>query len=271
MAISLKPDLGPVAVRALQRRVGTVAGVILGVAALKTGLAGVALVGFLAALAAALPWARQLAYAALVLAMTPIVLVLLDLIGPVSSLSVYGDPRIVDTFVGAGIVLVFGYYLWPHARRRDFAALFGDAMDGVAAFLESVPSGDADRAVEARHRAFRKLGQLHATLRQSLAEPPPVGREAFAGLRIIAAAERLCDGVGALRAASVAEDPGVTTERITELADRIRSVGAEGVFPAPPTTDGVLPQFCRDLEDEIARLSELVRSGGPAGTGDPDR
>jgi len=112
VAFVFRPDLGPVMRRAISRVIGTLAGV--GIAAL-VAIAGnqqVSLIILCCAMAAAVPWAAQRSHALTVMVFTPIIFVFVGVLGPDQSL--FG-PRIVDTAIGAAIVLAIDYVLWLHA------------------------------------------------------------------------------------------------------------------------------------------------------------
>lgn len=207
VALVLKPDFGSVFARAVQRSVGTVIGVAIGVGILalvpKSELAVLILI--IAVLAAVLPWSGQRGYGLQSIFLAPFVLLIFDLIAPGPQTVDYGAQRLLDTVVGCVIVLVFGYLIWPRSLRTSLPAAVADAVDAVAAYVRgaTVPeAADSAAGAELRRRmtglrrtAYRALSDLRIQLQRSLAEPPPASREAKAWFPAVAAAERLCDRV----------------------------------------------------------------------------
>src|SRR5690606_12064078 len=82
VAIVMKPDYGSLFARSLLRSIGTLIGAVVGSTILILLPKGPLLVLAIAALAACIPWAGQRSYAILGIAVTPLVLVLIDLTVP---------------------------------------------------------------------------------------------------------------------------------------------------------------------------------------------
>ncbi|ARJ04456.1 membrane protein [Cnuibacter physcomitrellae] len=207
VALVLKPDFGSVFARAVQRSIGTVIGVAIGVGILalvpKSELAILILI--IALLAAVLPWSGQRGYGLQSIFLAPFVLLIFDLISPGPQTVDYGAQRLLDTVVGCVIVLVFGYLIWPRSLRSSLPVAVADAVDAVAAYVRGAtvseapdPAAGAElrrRMTGLRRTAYRTLSDLRIQLQRSLAEPPPASREAKAWFPAVAAAERLCDRV----------------------------------------------------------------------------
>ncbi|NYI05858.1 FUSC family protein [Allostreptomyces psammosilenae] len=206
VAFVLKPDFGSVFVRATQRALGTVAGVLVSVPLLlwvpaPGGLAVVAV-----AAAGCLPWATARHYGLSTAALTPIMMVFVEFTGEPGT-ALIGE-RVLDTFVASAIVLVAGYLVWPESWHARIGPHFADAVDAVRAHLEQVllpreaeegPDGRGPRAEPSRLRrkAYRALAAARTALEQALAEPPPVSDRAAAWWPAIAALERVTDAVTA--------------------------------------------------------------------------
>ena len=88
VAIVLKPDYGSVFARALQRGIGTIVGAVAG-AVLLVLIHGTWLLIPLAVLAALLPYGRSRNYGLFATFLTPLVVVLIDLLSPAAG----GWPR----------------------------------------------------------------------------------------------------------------------------------------------------------------------------------
>ena len=119
-ALVLKPDFGSVFARGVQRTLGTLVGVVLGVAVVAVVPHGAWLLLPIAALAFAFPYGRSLNYGLLSTFVTPLVLLLIDFGTRVDG-RVALD-RLLDTVIGAGVVLVVGYRAGPARGARGSAS-----------------------------------------------------------------------------------------------------------------------------------------------------
>ena len=274
VGLVMKPDLGSIFARAVLRCIGTLAGVIIGAAALAFLSKGFALVAAIAVLAALLPAAMMRSYALQAVVLTPLVLILIDIIVPGTGDVDYALQRLGDTLVGGAIVLVFGYFLWPRTHQGALAEAMRDAMGAVASYLRAAAvagraTSDNERGAfwtvaAAQQDAYRRLSELRARLGRAMAEPGPAGREAFVWFPVIAAAERICDRVTAFVAAP---DRGTGDDRtLEELA---RAIAAMPVAPAPGAdphtpaaeleTGQAEGDLLQALRSELQHMSRLVR------------
>jgi uncharacterized membrane protein YccC len=168
VAFVFRPDLGPVMRRAISRVIGTLAGV--GIAAL-VALAGnqqVSLIVLCCAMAAAVPWAAQRSHALTVMVFTPIVFVFVGVLGPDQNL--FG-PRIVDTAIGATIVLAIDYVMWLHApslRPRQQLEQVGLA---VASYERTTVTSDPVTRHSLRRNAFRAVTRARSAIKLAGIEP----------------------------------------------------------------------------------------------------
>jgi uncharacterized membrane protein YccC len=264
VGIVMKPEIGSVFVRAVLRCAGTSLGVIVGVALLHVLPPGRDMILALALIGAFLPLAKSISYGVQMLAVTPVVLILLDLIAPVPGGIGYGEERFLATLVGGGIVLVFGYFIWPRRHGRELAQQFGAALDATADYLVAAcgEGGDRVAVLAAERAAYARLSDLRAALGRSMAEPPPAGREAAAWFPLVAAAERMCDRITAASKPGAARPPAA---EVAAVAARLRSLGTPaGGTSAGPGTAPLTDPLLRALADEADRLSARL-----AGTLDP--
>lgn len=240
VAVVMKPDFGSVFVRAVLRSIGTSAGVAIGVALMILLPSGWPLVFAIAVFAAMLPWAKSVSYAAQAVALTPLVLVLIDLIAPVAETVNFGWQRFADTLIGGAIVLIFGYFLLPRSHAQRLMSDYAAALATTADYLVAVgnPGGAGQRRVkETGWAAYARLSDLRAGLARSMAEPPPAGREAAAWFPLVAGAERICDRITALAAGLASGDPPPPAADVEDVAARIRSVGQIGDKTQRPLPD----------------------------------
>jgi uncharacterized membrane protein YccC len=107
VAIVLRPDLGSVFARALQRGIGTVVGAVLGAVILILIPPGPLLLVPVAVFAALLPYGRERNWGLFSTFLTPLVVLLIDLLRPLGwGLAL---DRLIDTLIGCAIVLLVGY------------------------------------------------------------------------------------------------------------------------------------------------------------------
>lgn len=106
VGLIMKPDLGNVVHRSILRCVGTAIGVIVASVVLTFFPKDLWIAVFIAVLAGILPWCMARSYALQAVALTPLVLLLVDTIVP--GLHNVNDSlqRLVDTLIGAAIVIV---------------------------------------------------------------------------------------------------------------------------------------------------------------------
>lgn len=223
--IIMKPDFGSIFARTVLRSIGTSIGVIIGAFLLAVLEPGASFVIIMALIATTLPWASQRSYAMYALALTPLVLVLIDFVTPETHGINYAVLRLVDTLLGGLIVLVFGYAIWPKRHERQLEQAFRQARKAIAAYLSaSLPkpghTPDSQQTSLCRRTAYGTLADIRLQLQKSLTEPPPAGPEAAAWFPLITSAERICDAItGYCASASEHPDPAqlAELERLAKL------------------------------------------------------
>ncbi|MEU6845124.1 FUSC family protein [Streptomyces sp. NPDC046716] len=191
----VKPDLGPLASRALCRAAGTVAGAaaFAGLAALLPRPAG--LVALVALCGALIPVATR-HFAAQTAVVTVLVL---------SLVMVGGEPqasagRITETLLACAIVLVAGHLPGPGAHRgggvRVRVAVAREAAHAYVRYVLSEDSGrpqDRARRWALRREAYRTLAQARAAVELAAAELPVVARHSDGARQVTVVLERLVD------------------------------------------------------------------------------
>ena len=121
VGLVMQPSFGSVPGRAVQRAAGTVLGALVAALVLTAVPDGVGLGLAMGVLAAAIPWAKLASYTLQSAALAAVVVLLVDQLDPSSVVSLPFQ-RVVATVIGGAIVLVFGYLIWPEARRLEAAA-----------------------------------------------------------------------------------------------------------------------------------------------------
>ncbi|WP_176085458.1 FUSC family protein [Martelella sp. HB161492] len=275
VAIVLKPDFGSVFVRAIHRSIGTVLGVLLGTTIAFFVPAGYPQIICIAALCAILPFAGLRSYALMVTFITPIILLMIDVVVPGHSAS-YGLQRLVDTVLGSAIALIFGYMIWPRSQGRKLNEIFATALTSVGAYLDAatapVPSRDGlpafHRALsDAEWLALRRLSDLRTQLQRFIAEPPPAGREAAAWFPAVAGAERLCDRITAYAEDRTLDDPPPEEVRLEDARAALLALADPEGHPralVTATRANRRQDSFAEVESEIARLCELAEANRAA-------
>ncbi|QDQ86377.1 FUSC family protein [Alcaligenaceae bacterium SJ-26] len=117
VGLVMKPDFGSIYDRALQRIIGTVVGVIVGALVLAAVPKGYLFVLIMALLAGVLPWAMQRSYILQAVFLTPLILMLVDVIAPGTGSVDDALQRLLDTVIGGVVVILLGCLPWRQASR----------------------------------------------------------------------------------------------------------------------------------------------------------
>lgn len=258
VGLVMQPDFGSVFGRSVLRVAGTVVGSVVAAVVLWAVPDGLGLGLAVGLVAATIPWAKQASYVMQSVALAAVVLLLVDQIAPATGALSLPVQRVLATAVGGAIVLVFGYLIWPGARRVAITGQVAVATEAIAEIVRSsaepVPADDAGRAtrrrthVDARHRAFDALASARVPLARAAAEPPPASTDAAAWSDAVDAVEALgiCasdHAIARLGGAMPPEDP-------VALADAVARLGRV----ADPAV----------VEDEARALARRVRPDGDA-------
>lgn len=171
VAFIFRPDLGPVIPRAVARTAGTMAGVGLAALVALLGNSPLALIVLCAVMASIVPWASRRSHALSVFAFTPIVFVFLAAVGPDQSLFV---PRIIDTALAAGIVLVVDVMLWSRAPSLRPLQQLARAQRATESFEARAATVSPVMRHQLRRDALRAVAFARAGLRQTQNEPHPL-------------------------------------------------------------------------------------------------
>ncbi|MEV5971793.1 FUSC family protein [Streptomyces sp. NPDC051921] len=229
----LKPDFGSVFSRAVLRALGTAGGLLLAAPVLAAVPRGWWDVPVMMVLAALIPAFSAKGYAFQTAAITPVILLLSDLLNHQGFHLVL--PRLYDSLIGCAIALVAGYLLWPESWHTRVADRLADAVADTAGYLDlAFAPGAVGADPGARHRARRKLYRDMSTVRsefqRALTEPPPAGDLAAAWWPLAIAVERVVDATTAARIrvdhGAPAPEPAEVAavgRQLRELADGLRS------------------------------------------------
>lgn len=263
VAQSMKPDLGSVFARAVQRGSGTILGVFIGsVVMFAVPRDGWQLL-ILAVLAGLLPVLMPRNFALFSATSTAVAVLLVEIHAGASVGLV--ETRLLDTLLGCAVALVFGYLLWPSTWRApaqlgtSVARVLREASEYAGLALST---DDTRRRVDARRAVNRMISDLRALVTRSLAEPRPVSAAAAAWMPGITALERVVDAVTA--AATIAAQTGTPCDPaevalIRSALDELSAAAAAGRAPASLTVPDTGP--LADVGDEITTARSALAAG----------
>ena len=270
IVIVLKPDYGSVLVRAVQRGIGTVIGAVLGAAILAVVPYGPWLLLPFAILAALLPYGRSRNYGLFAVFLTPLVVLLIDLLAPASWYLALD--RLVDTLLGCAIVLLVGYAPWPSSWHADLPRHFAAAVHVVcwyveAALCDPAQAGQRQGRAEAslaRRQAYRALADLRTEFDRCMSEPAAASRQAAAWWPALVALEEVIDAVTAAAVAIRQGEPPPDPRAVHRLTAALDSI-ADAVTARRPPKPAELPSdpSLTPVTDAVrAVLAILARSCG---------
>ncbi|MFH8634376.1 FUSC family protein [Streptomyces lydicus] len=265
----VKPDLGPLFSRTVNRFAGTLAGVLVfaGAGELLTGSWWPALVA--GAGGALLPFATR-HFALQTVAITLMVLSFVYAGGARQA----ATERIVDTSIACAIVLVVGHLPRLADPRRRVGQRVTSALRATERFLrhvlEAEPGADTTERRALRRAAYRALGEARAAAETAAAELLAARDRNPDWLTVVSAAERIVD---AATACAVRLDHGAHRPSLDEAERLCRALAAMADALEDPRRRRDTPVPDRDLRPvpDCATLTdvaaELEHIRGYAGTG----
>jgi uncharacterized membrane protein YccC len=270
VVVTLQPFYAATWQRALERVSGTVlgglAGSALGLAAGTPGLLA-ALMFPLCTVAFAL---RQVSYGTYIACVTPIVVVLIELIEPGQSAWHLAGLRAVFVVAG-GVVAVLGWLLlWPswepgRLQREQRTALAAHARYAEAAITELLGEGGAAATETARRGAGVATNNLEASLARALQEPRRNQRRRLETAMVVdATLRRIAGRLSALRhdpAARAALDAPAWRRWRDWMAGTLLSLGGGGALPSA-RPDGTPPETVARIARQVELLEGALRHSG---------
>jgi uncharacterized membrane protein YccC len=200
VVLVLKPNFGGTLQRSVQRITGTVCGALLAAVLVLYLKDPVVLFPMLALLSFATFTLRNRNYGLFALALTPMVMVMLDVAHPITTAdSIF---RILYTVIGSVVALISGYLLFPTWESRRLPFHIADALRSEATFIRAL--GDAIQHKEKRPISeFRREAALAvsnaATAGQRLMGEPSNRRgDVEAALAAVNYTRRILHGLAAI-------------------------------------------------------------------------
>jgi uncharacterized membrane protein YccC len=285
VAIVLKPDYGSVFARAVQRGIGTIVGAVAGAVLLVLFHGAWLLIPF-GVLAALLPYGRSRNYGLLATFLTPLVVVLVDLLKPVGW-RLAGD-RLIDTLIGCAIVLVVGFAPWPMSWYAHLPGKFGEAAHNVCEYTEEVlgapasasaasasaasfPAASSAPSATARSRqlrsTYRSLGDLRVEFQRTMSEPPAISRSAAAWWPAVVGLEQVLDAVTAVSVAVSrgARVPPSGLQRLCAALDAVSQAASTGT-PLPANLELPDDETLKPVTEAVRALLGVLASGERLGS-----
>jgi uncharacterized membrane protein YccC len=215
-----------------------------------------------AVLAALLPYGRSRNYGLLATFLTPLVVVLIDLLAPAGWR--LAEDRLVDTVIGCAIVLLVGFAPWPMSWYAHLPREFAQAAQDVCEYMQealSAPDGSAVVDVarppvrsRMRRSTYRALADLRIEFQRTMSEPPSISRRAAAWWPAVVALEQVMDAVTAT-AGAVSRGARVPASGVAMLAAALRAVSEAAATGAALTSPPELP-----ADDMLKSVTEAVRA-----------
>ncbi|MFE0099362.1 FUSC family protein [Streptomyces sp. NPDC059009] len=269
----LKPDFGSVFSRAVMRALGTAAGLVLAVAVLGAVPRGWWDVPVIMLLAPLIPALTPRGYGYQTAAITPVILVLSDILNHQGVGLV--APRLWDSLIGCGISLVAGYLLWPESWRARVGDRLADAVTDTARYVECAfgeAGGTAESSAAARarmrRRLYRDLSVIRTEFQRALTEPPPTGTRAAAWWPLVVAVERIVDATTAARVRIRHGAPQPGEDEIAEVVRQLRELAeglreAEILVPVPIEFSGPQDSVLEPLRQEVGAARAITSPTPP--------
>jgi uncharacterized membrane protein YccC len=282
VAIVFKPDYGSVFARALQRGIGTVVGAVAG-AVLLVLVHGTWLLIPFGVLAALLPFGRSRNYGLLATFLTPLVVVLIDLLSPGGWR--LAEDRLIDTLIGCAIVLLIGFAPWPMTWYSHLPPLYARAALDVCRYMQEALGGSGESGVSGpdrgggagsgvgegappvrsrmRRSTYRALADLRAEFQRTMSEPPSISRRATAWWPAVIALEQVMDAITAT-ALAVSRGAQVPPSGVRQLCDALQAVSEAAATGSALAETPELPD-----DETLKPVSDAVRALlGVLGTGE---
>lgn len=254
VVVVFKPNFGSVFARALQSCAGSVVGVAISATVLALDRSGIASLVTVVALAALLPWSIRRNYGLFSAILLPILMLLIGALQPGSWPIALA--RLEDVAVAAGVVLAVGYLPWMRIERHNLDQAVANAIDTLAAYLNTVFQADAAARHDLRAQAYARLSDLRIALQRGLSEPRLVSRRALAWWPVEVALERVANAVSDTAWSLPSGEPPPTPAQLAQLAGALHAM-AEAVTQGAPVAVDPIEAPVPALHEAAAAIESL--------------
>jgi uncharacterized membrane protein YccC len=274
----LKPNFGGTLQRAVLRLTGTVLGGLIAAVLSLTIREEVILIAILPVLAFAALSVRPINYGLYTLALTPMIMVMLD-VGHTANWET-SFLRVLHTFVGGILAVLGGYILFPVWEKQKLPGELAAAIKANADFLRTILAKSPEENEERRWRQLQRTTGLAlanaATVGQRvLSEPTHLGGEVESSLAVINDAREIFQILSAImeshpRSSGFSENLGTLGTDLADFLDELASaVPPDQPLPKPPNaTDWkerlhqeqgqASTHLSTDFNGEVARQGSLI-------------
>ena len=275
VVIVLKPNFGGTLQRAVQRITGTVLGALLAATLLLVLTNPWWLLAALAVLAFATFALRNRNYTLFSLALTPMVMLMLDIAHPITVTDSF--LRILHTIIGSFIALLSGYLLFPIRESHRLPLHIAEAFRTEAKFLRALGDamwGKEERPIsEFRRDAAVAVSNAVTASQRLLSEPPNRRGDVETLLAAVNYCRQILHGLAAISDYPTREPIQLESDELTRLIEALAkgldNLGASlemGTDPEPLSDHSGLFEWTEKSLQEAPRDMQIL---GSAAVGNP--
>jgi uncharacterized membrane protein YccC len=223
VVIVMKPNFGGTLQRAVQRITGTVLGALVAAVLLLALKNPWLLLAALAVLAFATFALRNRNYTLFSLALTPMIMLMLDIAHPISVTDSF--LRIVHTIIGSFLALLSGYLLFPMWESHCLPLHIAEAFRAEAVFLRALRDaiyGKKDRPIsEYRRDAALAVSNAATAGQRLLSEPPNRRGDVESSLAAVNYCRRILHALAAISDYPTREPVQLESDDLTRLVEAL--------------------------------------------------
>jgi uncharacterized membrane protein YccC len=253
VVIVLKPNFGGTLQRSVQRITGTVLGAVIGALLVLASPEPWVLWGVLPVLVFFTFALRNLNYTLFSLALTPTVLLMLDIAHPITVTDSF--LRVLHTIIGSILALLSGYLVFPLWESRRLPLQIAEALQAEAVFLRALRDdmlGKKERPIsEFRRDAAVAISNASIAGQRLLSEPPDRRGDVESSLAAVNYCRRILHALAAV--SDYRTRKGVQLES-EELANFCEALAGAWDSLADSLTNRIQPVRLADLSYQLESL-----------------
>ncbi|MBV9128772.1 MAG: FUSC family protein [Verrucomicrobia bacterium] len=256
VVIVLKPNFGGTLQRSVQRITGTILGALLGALLVLVSSEPWVLWAVLPVLVFATFALRNFNYTLFSLALTPTVLLMLDIAHPITVADSF--LRVLHTIVGSALALLSGYLLFPQWESSRLPLRIAEALRAEAAFVRALRDavlGKNERPLsEFRRDAAVAVSNAFTAGQRLLSEPPDRRGDVESSLAAVNFCRRILHVLAAISDYQTRESAQPDSK---QLAGFLQALAQALDDLANSLVDGVDPKRLSDLPILLDQLEEI--------------